>query len=189
RAAGLDYGTYSTITAWAEGIRLNPTTYQPAGATTRVNGQTLTAASGTFHVQPSTNPGCLANGFITGTCFDNSTLATTTDDNNLRYDLDTMRTISPAVDRANLFTFVNHEFDNGVEFFGELGYYWGKTWSQRQQDTPLDTQRVLMSPTAYWNPLGAVGVTARLPGLTTGTGTATFPSTGAAVQIQDFRFS
>lgn len=189
RATGLDYGTYSTITAWAEGIRLNPTTYLPAGSTTRVGGQTLTAASGTFHIQPSTNEGCVADGFIAGTCFDNSTLATTTADNNLRYDLDTMRTISSAVKRANLFTFVNHEFDNGVEFFGELGYYWGETWSQRQQDTPLDVQRVLMSPTAYWNPLGAVGVTARLPGLTTGTGTAAFPAGGAAVEIQDFRFS
>lgn len=189
RATGLDYGTYSTITAWAEGIRLNPTTYQPAGSTTRVNGQTLTATSGTFHIQPSTNEGCLADGFIAGTCFDNSTLATTSADNNLRYDLDTMRTISSAVKRANLFTFVNHEFDNGVEFFGELGYYWGETWSQRQQDTPLDTQRVLMSPTAYWNPLGAVGVTARLPGLTTGTGTTAFPASGAAVEIQDVRFS
>lgn len=189
RASGLDYGTYSTITAWAEGIRLNPTTYLPAGATTRVNGQTLTSSAGSFHVQPSTNVGCLANGFTTGTCFDNSTLATTSDDNNLRYDLDTMRTITSAVDRANLFTFVNHEFDNGVEFFGELGYYWGETWSQRQQDTPIDSQRVLMSPTAYWNPLGAVGVTARLPGLTTGTGSTAFPAGGAAVQIQDFRFS
>lgn len=189
RAEGLDYGTYSTITAWAEGIRLNPTTYQPAGATTKVDGQTLTAASGTFHIQPSTNPGCLANGFIAGTCFDNSTLATTSEDNNLRYDLDTMRTITSAVDRANLFTFINHEFDNGVEFFGELGYYWANTWSQRQQDTPLAVQRVLMSPTAYWNPLGAVGVTARLPGLVTGTGTTAFPTGGAAVEIQDFRFS
>ncbi|MBX4158841.1 hypothetical protein K4A07_17095, partial [Lactiplantibacillus plantarum] len=54
---------------------------------------------------------------------------------------------------------------------------------------PLDSQLLLMSPTAYWNPLGAVGVTALLPGLTNGTGTAAFPSTGAAVQIQDFRFS
>lgn len=189
RATGLDYGTYSTITAWAEGIRLNPTTYQPAGATTRVNGQTLTATAGTFHIQPSTNPGCLANGFIAGTCFDNSTLATTTDDNNLRYDLDTMRTISSAVDRLNVFTFINHEFNNGVEFFGELGYYKGDTWSQRQQDTPLASQRVLMSTTAYWNPLGATGVTARLPGLVTGTGTTPFPTGGAAVEIQDFRFS
>jgi iron complex outermembrane receptor protein len=189
RATGLDYGTYSTITAWAEGIRLNPTTYQPAGSTTRIDGQTLTATGGSFHIQPNTNPGCLAPGFIEGTCFDNSTLATNGDDNNLRYDIDTMRTISSAVERANLFTFVNHEFDNGIEFFGEAGYYWANSWSQRQQDTPLDTQRVLMSATAYWNPLGATGVTARLPGLTTGTGTTPFPVGGAAVEIQDFRFS
>lgn len=189
RATGLDYATYSTITAWAEGIRLNPTTYQPAGLSTRVNGQAFTTTGGSFHIQPDTNPGCLANGFLAGTCFDNSTLATTSEDNNLRYDLDTMRTISSAVDRANLFTFINHEFDNGIEFFGELGYYWANSWSQRQQDTPLASQRVLMSPTAYWNPLGAVGVTARLPGLVTGTGTTPFPSGGAAVEIQDYRFS
>ncbi|MFD1787911.1 TonB-dependent receptor domain-containing protein [Sphingomonas floccifaciens] len=189
RAQGLDYGSYSTLTAWAEGVRLNPTTYRPAGSTTRINGQTLTSTAGTFHIQPSTNPGCLANGFIAGTCFDNSILSTTGEDRNLRYDIDTMRTISSSVDRVNLFTFINHDFGNGIEFFGELGYYWGKTWSQRQQDTPLDMQRVLMSPTAYWNPLGAVGVTARLPGLTTGTGTTAFPSSGAAVQVQDFRFS
>lgn len=189
RAEGLDFGTLSTITAWAEGVRLNPATYLPAGATTRVGGQTLTAAAGTFHIQPSTNPGCLANGFLAGTCFDNSVLSTVTEDANLRYDLDTMRTISSGVERVNLFTFVNHEFDNGVEFFGELGYYWADSFSQRQQDTPLASQRVLMSPTAFWNPLGATGVTARLPGLVTGTGTTPFPSGGAAVRIQDFRYS
>ena len=189
RATGLDYGTYSTLTAWAEGVRLNPTTYKPAGLVTKINGQTFTATGGSFHIQPSSNPGCLADGYLAGTCFDNSTLATTGDDTNLRYDLDTMRTISSAVERANLFTFINHEFDNGIEFFGEVGYYWANSWSQRQQDTPLDTQRVLMSPTAYWNPLGATGVTARLPGLVTGTGSTPFPVGGAAVEIQDYRFS
>lgn len=183
RASGLDYGTYSTITAWAEGIKLDPTTYKNAGTTTRVNGTTLTSTAGTFHVQPSTNAGCITGAYTTGTCFDNSTLSTTSEDNNLRYDLDSMRTISSAVDRANLFTFINHEFDNGVEFFGELSYYWGETWSQRQQDTPLDTQRVLMSPTAYWNPFGATGVTARLSGL------SGVPTTGSAIQIQDYRFA
>ena len=189
RAEGLDFGSLSTITAWAEGIRLNPLTYLPARATTRVGGQTLTATAGSFHIQPSTNPGCLANGFLAGTCFDNSVLATVTEDANLRYDLDTMRTISSGVDRFNLFTFINHEFGNGVEFFGELGYYWADTFSQRQQDTPLASQRVLMSPTAYWNPLGATGVTARLPGLVTGTGTTPFPAGGAALRIQDYRYS
>lgn len=189
RATGLDYGTHSVITAWAEGIRLNPTTWQPANATTRVGGQTLTATSGSFHIQPSTNPGCLAAGPREGTCWDNSTLATLSDDNNLRFDLDQMRTISSAVERVNVFSFLNHEFGNGVEAFGELGYYHADSWSQRPQDTPLAYQRVLMSPTAYWNPLGAVGVTARIPGLTTGTGTTAFPAGGAAVEVQDYRFA
>ncbi|HEY1072166.1 TonB-dependent receptor [Brevundimonas sp.] len=188
RAAGLDYVSYSTITAWAEGYRLKPGTYVADKLTTNVNGQQLTSSAGSFHIQPGTNPGCLAPGFVAGTCFDNSTLATTGDDQNLRYDLDTMRTISSAVDRANLFTFINHEFENGLEAFGEIGYYWANTWSQRQQDTPLDYQRVLMSPTAYWNPLGAVGVTARLPGLAA-SGAGAVPVSGAPVEIRDFRFA
>ncbi|MGH7026429.1 TonB-dependent receptor [Brevundimonas sp.] len=191
KATGLDYVSYSSITAWAEGYRLQPGTYAPGRAATTVNGQSLTSTAGSFHIQPGTNPGCLAAGFVAGTCFDNSTLtltSATSEDDNLRYDLDTMRTISSAVDRANLFTFINHEFENGVEAFGEVGYYWASTWSQRQQDTPLDYQRVLMSPTAYWNPLGAVGVTARLPGLAT-SGAGAVPLSGAPVEIRDFRFA
>ncbi|HEY1071872.1 TonB-dependent receptor plug domain-containing protein, partial [Brevundimonas sp.] len=185
RATGLDYVTYSSITAWAEGLRLNPTTYQLDKTAASVNGKRLTSTAGAFHVQPGTNPGCITDGFRAGTCFDDGVLSLSgaNEDANLRYDLDTMRTISSAVDRANLFTFINHEFDNGVEAFGEIGYYWANTWSQRQQDTPLGYQRVLMSPTAYWNPLGAAGVTARLPGLTS------VPLTGAAVELQDFRFA
>lgn len=184
---GLDYVTYSSTTAWAEGVRLDPTTYQVDKRAVMVNGQRLTSTSGTFHVQPGANAGCVAGGFREGVCFDDGVLsltsATNNADDNLRYDLDTMRTISSAVKRANLFTFVNHEFNNGVEAFGEVGYYWASTWSQRQQDTPLDYQRVLMSPTAYWNPLGAAGVTARLPGLTS------VPLSGSALQIQDYRFA
>lgn len=183
RATGLDYVTYSAISAWAEGLRLNPNTYQLDKTGAKVNGQTLTGSNSAFHVQPSTNPGCVANGFRNGVCFDDGVLSVTGADENLRYDLDTMRTISSAVDRANLFAFLNHRFDNGVEAFGEIGYYWANTWSQRQQDTPLGYQRVLMSPTAYWNPLGAQGVTARLPGL------SSVPTTGAAVEIQDYRFA
>lgn len=189
RATGLDYGTYSTVTAWAEGIRLNPNTWQSANATTRVNGQTLTAASGSFHIQPSTNPGCLANGPREGTCWDNSTLATASDDNNLRHDIDTMRTMSSAVERQNVFAFLNHEFDNGIEAFVEAGYYHAKTWSLRDQENPLSYQRVLMAPTAYWNPFGPVGSPNRIPGLTTGTGTTSFPAGGAAVEIQDYRYT
>ncbi|MET4682126.1 iron complex outermembrane receptor protein [Brevundimonas faecalis] len=181
--SGLDYVTYSAVSAWAEGLRLNPTTYALDKTAAMVNGQRLTSTTGVFHVQPTANPGCVTGGFRDGVCFDDGTLAVTGADENLRYDLDTMRTISSAVDRANLFTFINHRFDNGIEAFGEIGYYWANTWSQRQQDTPLDYQRVLMSPTAYWNPLGAIGVTARLPGLTS------VPTTGAAVQVQDFRFA
>lgn len=188
RATGLDYGTYSTITAWAEGIRLSPTTWQPVTTATRVNGQTLTT-SGIFHIQPDYNPGCVAPGIRAGTCWDNSSLATVSEDNNLRYDADTMRTLSSAIERINLFAFANHEFDNGIEAFGELGYYTASSWSQRDQESPLSYQRVLMSPTAYWNPLGAVGTGGRIPGLTTGTGTTVFPTAGAPIELQDYRFA
>lgn len=189
RATGMDYGTHSSITAWAEGIRLNPNTWRPANATTRVDGQTLTASSGSFHIQPSTNPGCVAPGIREGTCWDNSTLAVNSDDNNLRHDIDTMRTLSSAVERHNLFGFLNHEFDNGVQAFVEAGYYGAKTWALRDQESPVSYQRVLMAPTAYWNPFGPVGSPNRIEGLTTGTGSTSFPAGGAAVEIQDYRFT
>ena len=73
-----DFDNSSIDTPWGEFIRLT-STYGSTTQGTRVNGQTLTTSS-VFHLQPSTNPGCVAPGSVAGTCFDNSVLTTATED-------------------------------------------------------------------------------------------------------------
>ena len=180
-----DFNNTSVDTPWGEFIRLT-STYGSTTASTRVNGQNLTT-SGVFHVQPATNEGCIAPGITAGTCFDNSSLSTLSTDNNLRYNDNDVRALVGANDRTNLFVFVNHDFDNGVEFFGEAGVYYADYNTQREQETSLSAARIIMPANAYWNPLGPIGSPNRLAGLTTGTGVTPFPAEGAPLVMQDYR--
>jgi outer membrane receptor protein involved in Fe transport len=180
-----DFDNTSTSTAWGEFYRLQtdysrPTSSDPV-TTTRVNGVTLaTGTSGSFHIQPDTNEGCIAPG-APGTCFDNSTLATTGADRNLRYDINTDRTIQGRNDRINLFGFFNHDFGNGIELFAEAGWYRADYQSFREQETALASQRLIVPANGYWNPLGPVGSPNRIPGLTG------VPTAGVAVEVDDYR--
>lgn len=181
-----DFDNTSTATGWGEFYRLHADYSRPSqgnpAPTTRVNGTTLaTGTSGSFHVQPLTNEGCIAPGSIAGTCFDNSTLATTGADNNLRYDINTERTILGRNDRINLFGFFNHDFGNGLELFAEASWYRADYQSFREQETALASQRLIVPANGYWNPLGPVGSPNRIPGLT---GVA---ATGVALEIDDYR--
>ena len=181
-----DFDNSSIDTPWGEFIRLT-STFGTTTQGTRVNGQTLTTSS-VFHLQPSTNPGCVAPGSVAGTCFDNSVLSTATEDANLRYNVNDVRALVGANDRYNLFAFVNHEFDNGMEFFGEAGVYYADYSTQREAETSLANAPIIMAANAYWNPLGPVGSPNRLPGLLTGTtGSTPFPAEGAPLIMQDYR--
>lgn len=180
-----DFQNTSLDTPWGEFVRLT-SSYGSTTAATRVNGQTLTS-SGVFHVQPDYNDGCVAPGIVPGTCFDNAAMSSASTDNNLRYNINDVRALTGANDRFNLFLFANHDFDNGLEFFGEAGVYHADYSSQREQETPLTAGRIIMPADAYWNPLGPIGSPNRLPGLTTGTGGAAFPAGGAPLLLQDYR--
>lgn len=180
-----DFDNTSTTTMWGEFYRLHadyarPTTARPV-TTTRVGGTTLaTGTGGSFHVQPDTNEGCIAPG-APGVCFDNSTLATTGADRNLRYDINTERTIQGRNDRINLFGFFNHDFGTGIELFAEAGWYRADYQSFREQETALASQRLIIPATGYWNPLGPVGSPNRIPGLTG------VPAGGVALELDDYR--
>ncbi|RHW17351.1 TonB-dependent receptor [Sphingomonas gilva] len=180
-----DFDNTSTSTGWGEFYRLHgdysrPTAVSPV-TTTRVNGVTLaTGTGGSFHIQPDTNEGCLAPGLAPSTCFDNSTLATTSADRNLRYDINTERTIQGLNDRINLFGFFNHDFGS-VELFAEAGWYRADYQAFREQETALASQRLIVPVDGYWNPLGPVGSPNRIPGLTG------VPTAGVAVEVDDYR--
>ncbi len=183
-AGDSDFDNTSTDSIWGEFLRLT-TSFVPSTTGASVNGTSLVgttgASAGYFHVQPATNASCAAPGTYAGTCWDNGTLATLTTDNNLKYDINDVRTIQGRNDRINLFGFFNHEFDSGIEFFAEAGWYRADFQSQREQDTALASQRLIVPANGYYNPFGPVGSAYRIPGLT-GVLTA-----GVPLEIIDYR--
>ena len=181
-----DFDNTSTDTVWGEYYYLRPDLSRAGTGNTvtipRINGTALaTSTTGSFHIQPDTNEGCVAPGPAAGTCWDNSTLATTGSDRNLRYDINTERTIQGENDRLNLFGFFNHDFGTGVELFAEAGWYRADYQSVRDQETNLTSQRLIIPANGYWNPFGPVGSPNRIPGLTG------VPTTGAALELNDYR--
>ena len=173
-----DFDNRSTDSIFGEFQRLN-TDFSRSTTLVRYNGASLTS-SGIFHVQPDTNEGCIAPAG-TGICYDNSSLSTVSTDRNLRYDINTERTIMGETDRQNLFGFVNHEFSDTFEFFGEVGYYHSDYDSVRETETSLANQRLIVPATNPYNPLGAVGSPGRLPGLTG------VPNSGLNLELIDYR--
>ncbi|MCA1198299.1 TonB-dependent receptor [Sphingomonas sp. R647] len=174
-----DFDNTSVDSIWGEFQRLT-NSFVASTTTATVNGTSLTS-SGIFHIQPNTNEGCIVASGYAGTCFDNSSLSTASTDNNLKYDINDVRTIMGRNDRINLFGFFNHEFDSGIEFFAEAGWYRADFQSQREQDTALASQRLIIPANGYYNPFGPTGSAFRIPGLS---GVAT---TGVPIELIDYR--
>ena len=81
-----------------------------------------------------------------------------------RRNLNTNRDLYSDLKRTNIFVFLNHEFENGMESFSEFSAYLSDTTTIRQASTRLSAvANFRIAADAYWNPLGAVGTTARLP--------------------------
>lgn len=173
-----DFDNRSTDSIFGEFQRLN-TNFTRSTTLVRFNGAALTS-SGIFHVQPATNQGCIAPAGE-GVCYDDGSLSTISTDRNLRYDTNTERTVLGETERLNLFGFVNHEFSDRLEFFGEIGYYKADTSSVREGETSLTNQRLIVPANAFYNPLGPVGSPNRLPGLTG------IPTTGVPLELIDYR--
>ncbi|WP_235927639.1 TonB-dependent receptor plug domain-containing protein [Sandarakinorhabdus rubra] len=134
------------------------------------NGTPLTNASRQFHVQPNTNTGCRVGSTTPGVCYDDGVGTTEMAgvDSNLRFDNVASfpgLTTQPSVDRVNLFAFANYELTDNLEFFGEAGFYHGKTDALVTSGGSLANIPITVAANAYWNPLGAVGSPNRLAGL------------------------
>lgn len=81
-----------------------------------------------------------------------------------RHNLNTDRDLLSDLKRSNIFVFLNHEFGNGMESFTEASAYISDTFTQRHRSTRLSAvAKYRIAADAYWNPLGAVGTSARLP--------------------------
>ncbi len=121
----------------------------------RRNGAFITSPAGIFHIQPATFAGCLAGTAgalsVPGICIDDGT-----QDADLRYDGATERSIISDRERFNAFAFLNHDFDNGVRLYGELGYYVANTHSTNEPRNGIGATEIAVPASYYYNPFGPV---------------------------------
>ena len=146
----------------------------------------LTSSAGAFHIQPTSNPGCLTS-VGSGICIRSGAAATSGDDRNLRYDAPAGGlTIMPDLERINLFVTGNYRVTDEVTAFGEVGYYHAKT-KAFQAPVATTSAQVLTAPaTNYWNPFGpttfaGVANPNRLAGINA-------PAGGLAVTLSSYSF-
>jgi outer membrane receptor protein involved in Fe transport len=167
------FNNTSLTSAWGGFDRLS------AGAIS-VNGVAVTDSSGRFHIQPNTLRGCVAQ-LGNGLCIDNNlwTLAPadpsppnaipdvtngSTRDQELRYDVNRGATVQNGINRENLFLQARHEFDGGLEAFGEAGAYLADSLGYREAAPMLGAVPIVVPASNYWNPFGPVGSPNRLAG-------------------------
>ncbi|WP_340679237.1 TonB-dependent receptor [Paraglaciecola sp.] len=159
-ASEYDRSSSSDLTRFLEGTRWeDDTNFRNTSTTTQwgrfdasksVSG--LTTSAGRFHVEPvdstDTNQHCvLANGL----CIDSGNITTATQS----YDTNTARTFLPETERLNSFIYLNHDVGNDTELYGEVGYYWAESNSQREETATLTSAPITIASSAFWNPLGS----------------------------------
>nr|MBO2466952.1 TonB-dependent receptor [Xanthomonadaceae bacterium] len=153
-----------------------------AAQAVRRNGSLVTSGAGAFHVQPVTNSACSAD-IGNDICVASGSKASSGADRNLRSDAQNQWPLSltPEVRRTNLFMTSKWAFDNGVEFFSELGYYHADADSLQSPVNSIAALPVVVPASNYWNPFGAAGSPNRLDGLDIG-------PDGVPVTITSYRF-
>jgi iron complex outermembrane receptor protein len=150
--ASASFNNTSITSAWGVFDRFTP-------GNILVNGTAVTNANGQFHIRPASLGGC-ATALSPGLCIG----TTSTRPAGTRYNINEDATVTNGVDRYNLFTFLNHDFGGGLEFFGEAGVYLADSIGNRESAPMLGAAPVVIPSTNYYNPFGAVGSPNRLPG-------------------------
>ena len=139
---------------------------------------TLTDGSGEFETYPAGDSRCQWDlGY--GTCGGIDGQGT------YRHNLNETRDLSSDLKRGNLFFFVNHEFDNGMESFSELLYYMSDTHLFRHASAPFSTVKLRVAAENYYNPFGPCGSPNRLPDSVI----PDVPCAGLELEIDNYRFT
>lgn len=86
-------------------------------------------------------------------------------------------------DRYNFYTLAEHEFDNGMEAFGEFLFYRAETMAQRAASPMTTSDGIVIPKTNYYNPFGAIGTVNRIAGLESGD----VPDEGFDILIRNWR--
>jgi outer membrane receptor protein involved in Fe transport len=103
-----------------------------------------------------------------------------------RYNSNENRDLYSDLDRYNIFIFMNHEFDNGVEAYTEVSYYRAETNLFRQPSTMTTGVELTVGAQNYYNPFGPCGSPNRLPPEVIG---ANFPCSGRALLMDNYAWA
>jgi len=141
----------------------------------------ITDGSGEFETFPSGHENCEWDlGFGTCGAVDGAGI--------FRHNLNENRDLFGELDRTNLYAYLNHEFDNGVESYTEFSAYISNTNTIRHASTKLGAvARYEIAADNYYNPFGPVGSPNRLPDSVVGAGS--IPDEGYALQIDNRRWT
>jgi outer membrane receptor protein involved in Fe transport len=141
----------------------------------------LVDASGEFETYPIGDERC-AYELAPGTCGAPDGQGT------FRYNLNENRDLVSELDRYNLFVFVNHEFENGIESFSEIGAYYSESNLNRHPSASFSTVRLRVPGDNYYNPYGVAGSPNRLPDVVNGV-PISIPAEGLELEIDNYRFA
>lgn len=88
----------------------------------------------------------------------------------------------PEIERVNVFLNGHYELTDGLEFFGEAGYYRAETNSIQAPTGTLSSGPLVIPANSYYNPFGPVGSPNRLPGINA-------PAAGLPVTLSSYNFA
>ncbi len=130
----------------------NRSTSSQFGTFETLSGQPRLAGVGDddFYIQPDTFAGCRGPALPGGVCIDNGT----TIDIDLRFNRAPYRSLVGDTDRYNFMAFVNHDLNNGMDFFGEASYYHADYQREREAAFVLSSSRIVISDAGFYNPFG-----------------------------------
>jgi len=138
-------------------------------------------SSGEFETYPIGDPRCEGGYVIAG-----NTCGHADGQGTYRYNLNANRDLSSKLDRYNIYSYLNHEFDNGIEAYGELSYYHSKTNLNRHPSASFSSVKLRVSADNYYNPLGPCGSPNRLSDDVIGT---EVPCEGLEMTIDNYRLA
>jgi iron complex outermembrane receptor protein len=102
-----------------------------------------------------------------------------------RLNLNADRDLSSELQRASMFLFVNHEFENGMESFTEASFYQSKTNLRRHATASFSTSKLRVGAENYYNPFGPCGSPNRLDNALI----PDVPCSGLELVIDNYRFA
>ena len=138
----------------------------------------VTDSAGEFETYPAGSPQCQysINDQVCGAVDGQGTY---------RYNLNENRDLYSELARSNFYAYANHNFDNGIEAFSELTWYYSDTNTIRHASTPSSAVgKLRIAADAYYNPFGACGSPNRLPDSVIGTGV---PCSGLQLELDNYR--